>query len=334
MTNYIDKLFGSLSRAIPTLVFLTVSSGLVAQIAELAPDIGEIEEATVVGKHPGPALWRVENGANTLWIMGLINPMPKSLEWNSVRIERVLSEAEAVITPPMVNTGPGGFFERISVNRKMNAIAKLPDDQTLSDVLPQQIMDDLRTAKERYAPKLKGMEERRPLFVADRIFQNAMDEVGVEMRADVYQSVMKLARKHELPVTRIRIEVPIEVAMETLRNTPIEVEIECLENSLATIEDELQSSPVRAEAWSTGDIAARDVLQNPPIGGACMASALQTGAAFIEARQSTQEQWLGAAVSALETHSSTFTFLSMGDLVEPGGLLAEFLGKGYALAGL
>ena len=49
-----------------------------------------IEEIVVIGKRPGPSLWKVTNGDNVLWIFGVHHPVPKSLEWDSESVEWVI----------------------------------------------------------------------------------------------------------------------------------------------------------------------------------------------------------------------------------------------------
>jgi hypothetical protein len=35
-----------------------------------------LDEVVVSGEQPGPGLWQVKNGANTLWILGSHSPLP------------------------------------------------------------------------------------------------------------------------------------------------------------------------------------------------------------------------------------------------------------------
>ena len=39
--------------------------------------IKPIEEVVVSGRRPGPPLWRIKNGENTLWVFAVVDTMPK-----------------------------------------------------------------------------------------------------------------------------------------------------------------------------------------------------------------------------------------------------------------
>jgi len=41
-----------------------------------------IEEIIISGRRPGPPLWQIENGENTLWVFAVVSTMPKSFEWD------------------------------------------------------------------------------------------------------------------------------------------------------------------------------------------------------------------------------------------------------------
>lgn len=57
-----------------------------------------IEEIVVIGKRPGPPLWKVTNGDSVLWIFGTLHPLPKSLEWDSESEEWVISQSREYLT--------------------------------------------------------------------------------------------------------------------------------------------------------------------------------------------------------------------------------------------
>jgi uncharacterized protein YbaP (TraB family) len=66
--------------------------------AALAGASGEpIEEIVVLGERPGPQLWRVTHGDNTLWLLGILQPLPKRMTWKSAAVEEVLDQSQEVI---------------------------------------------------------------------------------------------------------------------------------------------------------------------------------------------------------------------------------------------
>jgi hypothetical protein len=47
--------------------------------AQPAAEPEELEAAAVIGERPGPALWRVSNKANSLWILPTLAPLPQQV---------------------------------------------------------------------------------------------------------------------------------------------------------------------------------------------------------------------------------------------------------------
>ena len=57
--------------------------------AQASGDATTIEQITVIGRYPGPPLWKVTRGEHTLWIFGDLSPVPKGLDWDPRNAERV-----------------------------------------------------------------------------------------------------------------------------------------------------------------------------------------------------------------------------------------------------
>jgi hypothetical protein len=48
----------------------------------------QLAEVLVVGKRPGPGLWRISKGDHDLWIFGTLAPLPKQMIWDTTDIEK------------------------------------------------------------------------------------------------------------------------------------------------------------------------------------------------------------------------------------------------------
>ncbi len=68
---------------------------------EAPPDTSAVvEELTVTGIAPGPALWRVRRGESEVVILGGLTPLPHMLQWSSPRLDRALIGANRLLVPP------------------------------------------------------------------------------------------------------------------------------------------------------------------------------------------------------------------------------------------
>ena len=65
-----------------------------------AESLEVLEEVVVVGRLPGPPLWKVTNGEHVLWILPLVNLYPKKMEWESTRVEALIAGSQEFIFMP------------------------------------------------------------------------------------------------------------------------------------------------------------------------------------------------------------------------------------------
>src|SRR5215204_728304 len=107
-------------------VLVLCAGGVAAQPASDAPTT--IEEITVIGRYPGPPLWKVTSGARTLWIFGELSPVPKGLDWDPRNAERVLDRADAVIGSPRVSAMTLNPIRLFRLYRGARRLVRLPED--------------------------------------------------------------------------------------------------------------------------------------------------------------------------------------------------------------
>src|SRR5579875_2918426 len=82
-------LLTALLGAAPALAQTSATPGAPSPPASVAPRSDEsavVQELEVVGRRPGPALWRVTRGDSEVVIVGGLSPLPHSLHWNETRV--------------------------------------------------------------------------------------------------------------------------------------------------------------------------------------------------------------------------------------------------------
>ncbi|HHX83382.1 MAG TPA: hypothetical protein GX696_10425, partial [Pseudomonadaceae bacterium] len=57
-------------------------------------------EIIVTGRQPGPPMWKVSNGDNSLWIFAYLSPIPEDMIWESDKVEAVIAQSEVYLTMP------------------------------------------------------------------------------------------------------------------------------------------------------------------------------------------------------------------------------------------
>ena len=137
--------------------------------AQASGDRVTIEEITVIGRYPGPPLWKVTSGDHTLWIFGELLPVPKGLDWDPRNAERVLDRAGGVIGGPRVSAmtlNPIRMFRLYCAARRL---VRLPEGTTLADQLPPELYARYTALRARHLPDDEEEDEDlRPALAALR----------------------------------------------------------------------------------------------------------------------------------------------------------------------
>src|SRR5580704_9239493 len=75
------------------------------------PEANIVEELVVTARHPAPAWWRVENGASTVYILGVLDiPLPKDVAWRRQELDARLDGARGLIVAPRLHAGLEDIF--------------------------------------------------------------------------------------------------------------------------------------------------------------------------------------------------------------------------------
>jgi hypothetical protein len=74
-------------------------AGAAATPVTTQPPVSEAQlaEVLVVGKQPGPGLWRVSKGDHDLWIFATLTPLPKQMIWDATDIEKHIGQSQTVL---------------------------------------------------------------------------------------------------------------------------------------------------------------------------------------------------------------------------------------------
>jgi uncharacterized protein YbaP (TraB family) len=316
--------------ALPTLLALGLVASAAAQTgADHQP--ATIEEITVVGRYPGPPLWRVSSGERTLWIFGQLTPVPKGLDWDPRNAERVLDRAGGVIGGPRVSAMTFNPIRMFRLYRAARRLARLPEGTTLADQMPAELYGRYTALRTRYLPKDdEDDEELRPALAALRLYGAALDDTGLTMNSDVGKKIARKMRRSEADEAEVLVETEPETVLDELAKITPEAEIACFASIMTSIETDLEGMKERANAWAIGDVEALKRFDYPDSQGNCLAMLFSVGG-LAELRDNLYAQWLGEAESALATYETSFSVLQMRDLVAADGLLAQLAARGYTV---
>jgi uncharacterized protein YbaP (TraB family) len=319
-------------NSLPLLVLL-LTLGLAHSPAAAQPANGgataTIEEITVVGRYPGPPLWRVASGEHVLWIFGELSPVPKGLDWDPRNAERVLENAEVVIGAPRVSAPTFNPIRLFRLYRAARRLARNPDGAGLDDVLPPELYARYSALRARHQPK-DDEEDLRPALAALRLYGAALEDVGLTTDSGVGKTVARLMRRSAADEAEIVVKTEPETVLDELKKVTREAELTCFASIMTSLETDLDGMKERANAWAVGDVAALKRFDYPDSEGNCLAMLFSAGG-LAELRDDLYAQWLREAEDALKNHERSFSVLPMRQLVAADGVLAQLAARGYTV---
>ena len=323
---------------------LAITTNVAASTAEetVAYDETIIEEVTVVGKQPGPKLWRVINGENTLWILGTLSPLPRDMEWDSQSVEAVLADAEEVIYPPGISLS-AGTLKGIFALPLLWGLRNNPDKKKLQEILPAELYERWLVLKHRYIGSGQKIEKRRPIIAAYELYAEALKKSGLGAGGMVFRVVSKSTKRHTIPITETGVTGKIEDprrAIKDFKRSSVD-DIECFETIVERLEVDLAVMRSRAVAWASGDVAALRVLPYVDQDKSCInaitnsafGSDLIESAGLTNFEETMRSNWLTAAEKALKNNAVSFAVLPISEILEPDGYVSLLSKKGYEIRG-
>ena len=297
-----------------------------------------IEEVLVVAKQPGPKLWRVTNGTHELWILGMLSPLPKNIDWDSSSVEAVLTDAEVIIQQPGI-TVSANPFKLLWVAPSLLGVQKIPNKKKLVDLLSPDLYERWSELKALYIGRDKGIERLRPVIAADRLFRAALEDSGLTRSSDIHRTVGKLVKRHKIEKIETSVERRIKnprAAVKKFKSSHIE-DINCFRKTVERIEVDLQIMSARAKAWADGDLQALKALPYEDHNAICIEAVLNSSFAddlaaeldLVDVEELVKQNWITAAVKALETKQVSFATLPIEELLDPDGYVETLAEMGY-----
>jgi len=300
--------------------------------AQPAGDSGPttIEEITVIGRYPGPPLWRVSSGDHVLWIFGDLTPVPEGLTWDPRNAERVVARADAVISPMRIRAPTYNPIKIFRTLRAARRLSRNPEGSTLADVVPPDLYARYNALRQRHMPDDKRSEELRPALAVLRLHAAALDDVGLTTDTGVMKTIERLMKRSDAEEAPANIQTEAATVLEELEKVTREAELNCFATVLTTLETDLDGMKQRAQAWAIGDVDALQRFDYPDAQGDCLAM-LFSSAGLKDLGDELFAKWLSEAENALRAHDTTFSVLPMRELVTADGLLAQLAARGYTV---
>ena len=301
-----------------------------------AAPVVDLETLVVSGDQPGPGLWQVRRGGNTLWVLGTVEPLPRRMRWMSARVEGLVAQSQELIEPPSFKVDADvGLLRGLTMVPALLRARRNPEGRTLAEVLPPGTYARWEALKARHLGRGDGVERWRPIFAAQALYEAAIRRSGMTLDDSVGPVLARAARRHRLRRTPTQVELRIDEPRQALRAFAAADldDGECFERTLQRIETDLEGMRARANAWALGDVAYLQRARYDDQYRACIravtshALGRQLGLDELNARAI--DAWLQAAEAALAANASTVSSLPMSLLLGERGMLERLCARGY-----
>jgi len=329
---------------VPLLLLPTLPLSAPAQPAPEAPEGTEV--IVVTGRVPGPPLWQVTNGENVLWIFPSFAPVPRRMQWDSTRVERVLADSGVYLTQPdwsiYFSSAPGSTEELENEDEFFDRLRYMPDNRPLQDTLGPELYLRYAAVKSEYFRRNDEIDELRPLYAMQSMRQEVQREAGLAPANAIFDEIERLARRNR-ELQRIDASATLQVTLEfnelaerftTLMNSLApDAERGCFELELRRIETDLDAIKHRANEWANGRIDEFRAVQLLTGDNPCQAMFFSSSEneTFQDLARQSMEKWLAGAEEALTNHRTSFAVLDIIELLKEDGLLSRLAEKGYSV---
>lgn len=311
-----------------TMAALLLATALVGPVAAQAPSSPQaplidleatlVEELVVNAKLPGPAWWRVSDGDTTIYILGLPSALPKGQAWDRSILERRLTGAFALITPPAAKAGIADTPAALSLLSKMRS--KTP----LSASLPPALNARMAANLKRLGKPADAYANWKPLAAGMLLARDFRKSANLDFdQPDA--SILRLAKKKRVKITSAATYKAMPAAKLIVREHTPAVGIACLEVVL----DEVEAGPGRlrsaGQAWAAGEV--RTSMSG--VRGYERCAAQLPGAAELN-RKAMSDQ-TEAIARALKTPGHAVAIMGVRPLVAEDGVLARLRARGFTV---
>ncbi len=205
-----------------------------------------VAELEIVGRPPGPAMWRVRRGGSEVVILGAVSPLPQSLRWDEAQVGRALDGARQLLTPPEAQVSL--FDGPVAALQFVRLRALTPLNRRTPPPLYARVAAAARVAHADPA-KLNGW---RPAAAGGWLLADFYKAAGLSL-AKPTSTVVRLAKARRVPVRPI-LRVSGAPFLSAFADMGEPQQQRCLEAAVDEVDWQAGHARPTAEAWAAGRV--------------------------------------------------------------------------------
>ena len=304
----------------PTLLALTLAASAAAQPVPPLLDAGSdntVSELVVVAHPQGPPLWRVQNGDNTLVILGAVTPMQQQQRWEQRPLFAALDDARLLLTLPKPDLRPVQIMGLLTGN-----IWKVRQRADLEPQLPADLRARFVAARTHAWEKDGRYKNWKPAVAGFLLLSDYRRSFGFS-EGKPGSTVEKAAKDFGVPTqpiaaTRVGLLIKVATGLDDAQN------MTCLREALDQMEYEGARAQTLNDDWAHGDVKSVIARYKVSAGQRCLMQA-PGGRELVEQEMSKAADRLWAE---LQKPGKVVAVVDMAWLYPQGGLLDRLKAKG------
>ncbi len=283
-----------------------------------------IETVVVTAQASGPAFWHVSKGRSDLWILGIVEPVPTDLKWDSRELDKLIDHARVVLLPPR---GRVGIFEGIWFLITSGDVLRLSDGQKLESVLAEPMNGRFARARAEAHRDADHFAEYKPSVAGFMLEGDFLEAAKLTLR-EPQATVRLLAARKNVRVHTIATYPALDVVKE-VSSLSQDGNLECLKDSLDDIDIMNAHAKLAAQAWAVGDVDGIKAHYSEPRALDCLGQSVS----FTRLWQQSVDDTVGAVDAALKRPGKTLILINMGEFLRKNGVLERLKAQGLQLEG-
>ncbi|MGN6424471.1 MAG: TraB/GumN family protein [Asticcacaulis sp.] len=184
-------------------------------------------------------MWKLSKGGATVWVLPMINPVPKDLAWDSSRLLRILKISDAIYIPKP---------------DKPTTVQKIPANGKLSEFLSKNTYKRLLKVIDRENLSHRFLLRIKPAYLGGIVYNQSLLQRGYIPWLDM-NTFNNAVQKSKIKIIDLPWHSP-EVGFEFMQNATVEQADYCLNLFLDSLDQVVLKAPLVAKAWSSGDLQA------------------------------------------------------------------------------
>jgi len=265
----------------------------------------------VVVQASAPRFWKLTRAGRTVYVLGIINPMPKQLPWNTAPVGRVLAKVDRLILPPTL-TGTLALGE-----------THLSGGRLLDDELPADLRGRLQSLLQRLGRNPNSLQHDKAAWAAIEL-ESDLRTAGPVTGREPLNTLRHLAHDHHVQ-EMAGPHHDVAPAVREYLAQPEDKGVEILAAAVKAVENQLDHHEQIGKAWASGNLHDLGVFGGQDAGMLTLLESTQSGAAI---GAQADRDVVAAVEAAMQLPGASIMILDLKAFARREGVVDALRGKG------